>query len=152
MDTRQLPARADDTSRSEERAQWRSPEETRKRRSAILRGLREAVGPEMTQKQLSAISGVSSSHISRIESGDRDLTYDVALALAPHLGDPMRILQALDFEYAPAAHPILSRPLPPLQVVDEAIRSGGWPDMLRRHIIGILEAWPRQEQPTVSPG
>lgn len=119
---------------------------------AILPELRRRVRADFTRAELAKASGVSDGHLSRLESGERLLTVDVARRLAPALEmTPRALFALLGFEAVTEADLALPSDTEQELRVRTALRDYGVPPDGINSLMEIL-ALMRQGHPQRHPG
>lgn len=108
--------------------------------SALLPELRQRVGRDYTRADLARDSGVSEGHISRLESGERGISVEVARKLAPALRLTPAAFYALVGFTAVAAEDLAIQPDEEKRLrLHQALRDLGLTDRDRQHLVDLAE-------------
>lgn len=106
----------------------------------VLPELRRRVGPDFHRADLARESGVSESHISRLESGERRLSVAVAKQLAPALGmTPVELYAHVGFE-AVETDALCWPTEDMVQQIRAILIRGRWSQLARDGIVSLARA------------
>jgi transcriptional regulator with XRE-family HTH domain len=108
--------------------------------SALLPELRRRVAEDFSRADLARESGVSESHISRLESGERRISVEVARKLAPALKlTPAAFYALVGFTAVEAESLTVSSADEKRLRLHQALRDLGLTDSDRQHFVDLAE-------------